>query len=75
MTFGYELDPPLTANYAMCSNQIAQRFDCLSVTLEMPYKDVIDCRGKQTTFLDAEAARFGSAMLDAIKTVLPTLRD
>ncbi len=75
MTFGYELDPPLSANYAMCSNQIAQRYDCLSVTLEMPYKDVIDCRGKQNTFLDQEAAGFGAAMLEAIKAVLPTIRD
>lgn len=35
---GYEADEPGKANYAICSNQIAQRFDCLGVTLEMPFK-------------------------------------
>ena len=74
VTHGYELDPPLGANYALCSNQMAQRYDCLSLTLEMPFKDVMDCRGKEVTFLDQEAANFGRSMLDAIKAVLPLLR-
>jgi murein tripeptide amidase MpaA len=30
-TYGYEADTPLGANLAICSNQIAQRFDCLAV--------------------------------------------
>ena len=37
--FGYEPDPPLKGNPAICSNQIGLRFDCLSATLEMPFKD------------------------------------
>ena len=36
--FGYDPDPPLEGNLAVCSNQVAQRFDCLGVTLEMPFK-------------------------------------
>ena len=33
--YGYEADTPLGANLAVCSNQIASRFDCLAMTLEM----------------------------------------
>ena len=36
--FGYEVEPPLEGNMAVCSNAIAQRFDCLGVAHEMqPY--------------------------------------
>ena len=37
--FGYEADAPLGSNLAIGSNQVAQRFDCLGFTLEMPFKD------------------------------------
>ena len=36
---GYPIDPPGTANLTICTTQIAERFGCLSVTLEMPFKD------------------------------------
>lgn len=32
---GYAVDPPGQANMSICSNAVAQRFDCLAVTLEM----------------------------------------
>lgn len=35
----YELDAPGTANMTVCSNQIGERFHCLSYTIEMPFKD------------------------------------
>ena len=35
--FGYEPDQPLQGSLAICSNQVGQRFDCLSATLEMPW--------------------------------------
>ena len=35
---GYGNDDPGDANLAICADQIANRFDCLSMTLEMPYK-------------------------------------
>lgn len=38
MVFGYDVDEPNEANYAICSNQITERYNCLAVTLEMPYK-------------------------------------
>ncbi|MBV7256364.1 hypothetical protein KCG44_06140 [Pacificimonas sp. WHA3] len=36
---GYPVDKSGQANLAICTNQIAERFGCLSMTLEMPFKD------------------------------------
>ena len=36
--YGYGKDGPLGANLAMCPQQIAERFDCLAMTLEIPFK-------------------------------------
>ncbi|MBY5992895.1 M14-type cytosolic carboxypeptidase [Ferrimonas balearica] len=36
---GYEVDKPGQANLDIGSNFIAQHFDCLAMTLEMPFKD------------------------------------
>eukprot|EP00494_Astrolonche_serrata_P025373 UN25634 len=38
---GYGNDEALSGNLAIGSNQIGHRFDCLSSTLEMPYKKLI----------------------------------
>ena len=37
--FGYEPDLPMKGNLAVASNAVGQRFDALSLTLEMPFKD------------------------------------
>ncbi|KAF8071360.1 hypothetical protein HT031_001444 [Scenedesmus sp. PABB004] len=56
--------------------QIAQRFDCLAVTLEMPFKltaaDAGDPAGPG--WGPERAKRFGGAMLGAVLDVLPDLR-
>ena len=36
---GYPVARPGTANLAMSTNQLAERFGCLAMTLEMPFKD------------------------------------
>lgn len=71
---GYSIDKPNTANYRLASKQISERLKCLAVTLEMPYKDVIDCRDQPATFLDVEAVNFGANMLSAVAAILPVIR-
>lgn len=39
---GYPTAAPGQANLSMSTNQLAQRFGCTAMTLEMPYKDLID---------------------------------
>jgi murein tripeptide amidase MpaA len=36
---GYPVTPPGRANLAMSTNQLAERFGCVAMTLEMPFKD------------------------------------
>ncbi|MCQ8186606.1 M14 family metallopeptidase [Parvularcula maris] len=36
---GYPIDPAGKANMAIACNAVAERFDCLAMTLEMPFKD------------------------------------
>jgi murein tripeptide amidase MpaA len=39
---GYPIAPPGKANLSMSTNQLAQRFGCVSATLEMPFKDAVE---------------------------------
>jgi murein tripeptide amidase MpaA len=39
LELGYEKSPPGTANLSMSTNQLAERFGAVSMTLEMPFKD------------------------------------
>ena len=39
---GYPKSAPGKANLSMCTTQLAHRFGCTAMTLEMPYKDLAD---------------------------------
>ena len=39
---GYEIPAPGQANLSMSTTQLAERFGCVSMTLEMPFKDNFD---------------------------------
>ncbi len=39
---GYPKAAPGKANLSMCTNQVAYRYKCTAMTLEMPYKDLAD---------------------------------
>jgi transglutaminase/protease-like cytokinesis protein 3 len=36
---GYPVDDPGTANLAIASNAVGEKFNCLAMTLEQPFKD------------------------------------
>ena len=71
---GYDIDEPNQANPSMCSNQIAERFDCLSFTLEMPYKDTIDMPDNTVGWSAERSMNFGAAILTPIYQLLDQLR-
>eukprot|EP00667_Euglena_gracilis_P010043 EG_transcript_10214 len=74
-TLGYPKDAPNAANLALASKQVAQRFDCLSITLEQPFKDASNAPEPQYGWSPARAKAFGASLLDAVRDVLGTLRD
>lgn len=53
---------------------MAQRFDCLALTLEMPFKDTAGAPEPVQGWSPERSARLGAAMLDAVVAVLPKLR-
>ena len=72
---GYEDDAPGEANLAICGDQIAQRFDCLAVTLEQPYKDsTFDTPLPECGWTPQRALLLGRAMVDAMVDIGPSLR-
>jgi hypothetical protein len=75
---GYDIDEPNKANLSICSNQIGERFNCLSNTLEMPFKDTTAADGSQEDpargWSIARCQKLGEDILPVILALEPTLR-
>uniref|UniRef100_A0A1D1ZMW8 Peptidase M14 domain-containing protein n=3 Tax=Auxenochlorella protothecoides TaxID=3075 RepID=A0A1D1ZMW8_AUXPR len=71
---GYPRGAPGKGNLSLGSKQVAQRFDCLAVTLEQPFKDTKETPDKEFGWSPQRAQRLGASLLDAILAVVPKLR-
>ena len=70
---GYPVPRPGTANLAMSTNQLAERFGCLAMTLEMPFKDNDDLPCAEFGWSPARSMQLGRDCLAAILEVMPDL--
>ena len=71
---GYPSSPPGKGNLTMCANYVAEAFGCLSLTLEMPFKDNADRPEPEFGWSPERSRNFGAAHLDAIAAILDDLR-
>ncbi|NNE84668.1 MAG: carboxypeptidase family protein [Alphaproteobacteria bacterium] len=71
---GYPASPPGKGNLTMCANYVAEAFGCLSLTLEMPFKDNADRPEPEFGWSPERSRDFGAAHIDAIAAVLDDLR-
>ncbi len=71
---GYPASPPGKANLTMCANYVAETFGCLSLTLEMPFKDNADRPEPEFGWSPERSHAFGAAHLDAIAAIVDALR-
>eukprot|EP00040_Diaphanoeca_grandis_P014807 m.75240 g.75240 ORF g.75240 m.75240 type:complete len:452 (-) comp24758_c0_seq1:336-1691(-) len=71
---GYGTDKLGEANLAICGAQITQRFDCLAVTLEMPYKDTFKQQDAVYGWSAPRCQKLGASMLDTMYPLIPLLR-
>ncbi|WP_040262784.1 M14 family metallopeptidase [Pseudomonas massiliensis] len=71
---GYTRDLPGQANMRLACNAVGQRFDCLSMTLEMPFKDHLDAPEPRTGWSGARSARLAQNMLKVVAGMVPMLR-
>ncbi len=70
---GYGISAPGSANLTMCTNYTAHAYDCLAMTLEMPFKDNADAPDAEFGWSPDRSADLGGAVLDAMLAVVEQL--
>jgi murein tripeptide amidase MpaA len=70
---GYEIPAPGEANMSMSTTQLAERYGCVSMTLEMPFKDNFDLPDPVYGWSPQRSKYLAYACLDALHSVLPEL--
>jgi len=70
----YPLDKFGEANMTLASNAIAERFGCLSLTIEMPFKDNADMPDKRYGWSDQRSKILGASVLNPVLHVLDDLK-
>ena len=71
---GYPQNQPGQANLNIGANWIAERFGCLSMTLEQPFKDLGNEPLQRQGWSPARCMKLGESCLDAIYNVIDRLR-
>ena len=59
----------------VATNQVANRFDCLGATLEMPFKDCLSNKDPERGWTPARARKLGASVLEPLEYIHPYLRD
>jgi len=73
-TKGYEISAPGEANMSMSTTQLAERYGCVSMTLEMPFKDNFDLPDEVYGWSPQRSKFLAFACLDALHAILPELK-
>jgi murein tripeptide amidase MpaA len=71
---GYEIPAPGEANMSMSTTQLAERYGCLSMTLEMPFKDNFDLPDPLRGWSPERSKYLAHSCLDALHAILPDLK-
>ena len=73
-THGYGRSKPNTANLALATHWVASQFDCLALTIEMPFKDNANLPDARVGWSGERSKKLGASVLAPILAVLPSLR-
>lgn len=71
---GYTRDLPGQANMTLACNSVGQAYDCLSLTLEMPFKDNNDAPNPITGWSGKRSMQLGKDVLSTVAALVGTLR-
>ena len=71
---GYTRDEPGKANMTLACNSVGQKFDCLSLTLEMPFKDNNDAPNALTGWSGKRSKQLGKDVLTTVAEMVAVLR-
>ncbi|NVK21422.1 MAG: carboxypeptidase family protein [Kangiellaceae bacterium] len=72
--YGYPLDEPGQANLTVASNWVGETFDCLSLTLEMPFKDNANLPNDETGWSPERSYLLGETLLNPLYQLIEKLR-
>lgn len=72
--FGYPISSAGKANLTICTNALAERFDCLAMTLEMPFKDDANHPDPKQGWSPMRCKQLGASALSPLLAVMPNLR-
>ena len=70
----FEYDPPGEADMRFASMYVASRFDCLSLGLEMPFKDNANRPDEAVGWSPERCRGFGRRVLEAVLASVDSLR-
>jgi murein tripeptide amidase MpaA len=73
-TYGYPRAAAGTANMTMATNHVAGAYQCLSMTLEQPFKDNANAPDAARGWSRERCRKLGAANLDALYAVIDRLR-
>jgi len=72
--YGYERDAPGEGDLSAASNWVGETFDCLALTLEMPFKDNLNRPDPRRGWSPERARGFGRTTLESVLVCLDALR-
>ncbi len=72
--YGYDRDEPGEGDLRSASNWVGETFDCLSYTLEMPFKDNANAPDERRGWSPERSMHLGEDVLDAMAESLGMLR-
>lgn len=70
---GYEIAAPNSSDLKKNTDYMAETFDCLAMTLEMPFKDNADMPMPDVGWSPERSRHLGAACVDAFRRILPEL--
>jgi murein tripeptide amidase MpaA len=71
---GYPVNEPGKANLNICSKAIGEKFKCLSMTIEMPFKDNANLPDPVFGWSPERSSKFGESIVDVMLRVVDDLR-
>ena len=71
---GYEIPAPGEANMSMSTTQLAERYGCVAMTLEMPFKDNCNLPDEVYGWSPQRSKFLAYACLDSLHAILPELK-
>ncbi|MBK5558644.1 hypothetical protein JFV28_22700, partial [Pseudomonas sp. TH05] len=73
-THGYPRSQPGHANMTLACNSVGEQYDCLSLTLEMPFKDHDDNPNPYTGWSGKRSMQLGKDVLSTFASLVNNLR-